>query len=105
MDARIHTMTHGMALDTFWIQDTSGQAYEETHRLARLTSLIEQGLSGQLDIGAEIARAGFGHMPLRMRAIHVPPRVVVDNGVSNTYTVIEVNGRDAPACCMTLPQP
>ncbi|WP_323159093.1 hypothetical protein, partial [Pseudomonas viridiflava] len=85
-----------MALDTFWIQDTSGQAYEETHRLARLTSLIEQGLSGQLDIGAEIARAGFGHMPLRMRAIHVPPRVVVDNGVSNTYTVIEVNGRDRP---------
>jgi [protein-PII] uridylyltransferase len=96
VDARIHTMTHGMALDTFWIQDTSGQAYEETHRLARLTSLIEQGLSGQLDIGAEIARAGFGHMPLRMRAIHVPPRVVVDNGVSNTYTVIEVNGRDRP---------
>ncbi|MBO1325882.1 [protein-PII] uridylyltransferase [Acetobacter sp. TBRC 12305] len=96
VDARIHTMTHGMALDTFWIQDTSGQAYEETHRLARLSSLIEQGLSGQIDIEAEIAQAGFGHMPMRMRAIHVPPRVVVDNGVSNTHTVIEINGRDRP---------
>lgn len=96
VDARIHTMTHGMALDTFWIQDTSGQAYEETHKLARLASLIEQGLSGHIDISEEIARAGFGHMPMRMRAIHVPPRVVIDNGISNTYTVIEINGRDRP---------
>ncbi|MFT9215953.1 MAG: ACT domain-containing protein, partial [Acetobacter malorum] len=37
-----------------------------------------------------------GHMPMRMRAIHVPPRVVIDNGASNTYTVIEINGRDRP---------
>ena len=96
VDARIHTMMHGMALDTFWIQDTAGSAYEETHRLARLCSLIEQALSGQIDIGAEIAQAGFGHMPMRMRAIHVPPRVVIDNGASNTYTVIEINGRDRP---------
>src|SRR6476646_11612098 len=32
----------------------------------------------------------------RMRAIHVPPRVVVDNHASNTHTVLEVNGRDRP---------
>jgi [protein-PII] uridylyltransferase len=31
-----------------------------------------------------------------MRAIHVPPRVVVDNSASNRHTVIEVNGRDRP---------
>jgi [protein-PII] uridylyltransferase len=31
-----------------------------------------------------------------MRAIHVPPRVVVDNRASNRHTVIEVNGRDRP---------
>jgi [protein-PII] uridylyltransferase len=31
-----------------------------------------------------------------MRAIHVPPRVVIDNRASNTHTVIEVNGRDRP---------
>ncbi len=29
-----------------------------------------------------------------MRAIHVPPRVVIDNRASNAHTVIEVNGRD-----------
>jgi [protein-PII] uridylyltransferase len=31
-----------------------------------------------------------------MRAIHVPPRVVVDNRASNRHTVIEVNGRARP---------
>ena len=96
VDARIHTMTHGMALDTFWVQDMVGGVYEETPRLTRLASLIEQALSGHMDVGAEIAQAGFGHMPMRMRAIHVPRRVVIDNGASNTHTVIEINGRDRP---------
>src|SRR6202041_3492953 len=31
-----------------------------------------------------------------MRAIHARPRVVVDNHASNTYTIVEVNGRDRP---------
>src|SRR3978361_655182 len=35
-------------------------------------------------------------MGRRMRAIHVPPRVVVDNRASNPHTVIEINGRDRP---------
>jgi [protein-PII] uridylyltransferase len=30
----------------------------------------------------------------RTRAMHVPPRVVIDNAASNTHTVLEVNGRD-----------
>ena len=29
-----------------------------------------------------------------MRAIHVPPRVVIDNTASDRHTVIEINGRD-----------
>ena len=31
-----------------------------------------------------------------MQAIHVPPRVVIDNHASNTHTVLEINGRDRP---------
>ena len=34
--------------------------------------------------------------PSRLRAVTVPPRVVIDNHASNTHTVIEVNGRDRP---------
>jgi [protein-PII] uridylyltransferase len=94
VDARIHTMTNGMALDTFWVQDAAGGAFDAPHRLARLYVLIEQALSGRLRLAAEIRKASRGLMGSRMRAIHVPPRVVVDNHASNTYTVLEVNGRD-----------
>jgi [protein-PII] uridylyltransferase len=81
VDARIHTMTNGMALDTFWIQDAAGGIFASPQRLARLSVLIEQALSGRLRMANEI---------------HVPPRVVIDNHASNTHTVVEVNGRDRP---------
>ncbi len=96
VDARIHTMTNGNALDTFWIQDASGGAFDAPHRLARLHVLIEQALSGRLGLPDEIRRASRSLLGGRMRAIHVPPRVVVDNRASNTHTVLEVNGRDRP---------
>ena len=96
VDARIHTMTNGMALDTFWIQDAAGGAFDAPHRLARLSVLIEQALSGSIRLAAEIHRAAGALLGRRMRAIHVPPRVVIDNRASNTHTVLEVNGRDRP---------
>jgi [protein-PII] uridylyltransferase len=96
VDARIHTLTDGMALDTFWIQDAAGGPYDAPHRLARLSALIEQALSGRLKLDSEIHKATNSLIPGRMRAIHVPPRVVVDNRASNRHTVIEVNGRDRP---------
>jgi len=96
VDARIHTLTNGMALDTFWIQDAAGGAFDAPHRLARLYVLVEQALSGRLKFSAEIRKASNSVLGRRMRAIHVPPRVVIDNRASNTHTVLEVNGRDRP---------
>jgi len=96
VDARIHTLNNGMALDTFWIQDASGGSFDEPHRLAKVSALIEQALSGRLRLAAEINKTARGIMGTRMRAIHVPPRVVIDNQASNRHTVIEINGRDRP---------
>ncbi len=94
VDARIHTLTNGMALDTFWIQDAAGGVFDAPHRLARLSVLIEQALSGRLKLAAEIRKTNKAVLGQRLRAIHVPPRVVIDNRASNTHTVVEVNGRD-----------
>ncbi|MDP9097018.1 MAG: HD domain-containing protein, partial [Pseudomonadota bacterium] len=96
VDARIHTLTNGSALDTFWIQDAAGGTFDAPHRLARLHVLIEQALSGRLGIANEMRRASAALLGRRMRAIHVSPRVVIDNRASNTHTVLEVNGRDRP---------
>lgn len=96
VDARIHTLTDGMALDTFWIQDANGGPFESPHRLAKLSAVIEQALTGRMRLDTEIRNATKSLVPGRTRAIHVPPRVVVDNRASNRHTVIEVNGRDRP---------
>ncbi|MBE9607391.1 [protein-PII] uridylyltransferase [Acetobacteraceae bacterium H6797] len=94
VDARIHTMTNGNALDTFWVQDTAGGVFDAPHRLARLSVLIEQALSGRVNLTEEIGK--LRREPMRLRAVTVPPRVVIDNHASNAHTVIEVNGRDRP---------
>ncbi len=96
VDARIHTMTNGMALDTFWIQDAAGGPFERPDRVARLAVLIEQALSGRIRLATEIRKLAKITLGRRMRAIHVPPRVVIDNYASNTHTLLEVNGRDRP---------
>ncbi|MFC7553799.1 hypothetical protein ACFQU7_18595 [Pseudoroseomonas wenyumeiae] len=94
VDARIHTMTNGRALDTFWVQDAQGGAFDAPHKLARLSVLIEQALSGSIDLEQEILKVR--REPARLRAVQVPGRVVIDNHASNTHTVIELNGRDRP---------
>ncbi len=96
VDARIHTMTNGCALDTFWVQDAAGGAFDQPHRIAKLAVLVEQALSGHLRMENEIPKLAHALVGRRMRAIHVPPRVVVDNRASNNFTVLEVNGRDRP---------
>ena len=101
VDARIHTLTNGMALDTFWVQDAAGGAFDQPHRLARLAVLIEQALSGRLRLAEEIRKVR--REPARLRAVTVPPRVVIDNHASNTHTVIEVNGRDRPGLLHDVP--
>lgn len=95
VDARIHTLTNGMILDTFWIQNASKDVFDEPHRLKRVEELIHSTLEDKTDI--EQCIYNYTHQILygrRMRAIHVPPRVVIDNQASNSFTVIEINGRD-----------
>ncbi len=97
--AQIFTMSNGMALDTFLIQEAlpgerSPTAFERPERLAKLATLIEQSLSGRLRMREALARRprAAGRPPV----FGLPPRVVVDNKASATHTLIEVNGRDRP---------
>jgi [protein-PII] uridylyltransferase len=97
--AQIFTMSNGMALDTFMIQealpsDRSSTAFERPERLAKLAALIEQVLSGRLRLRDALAKRTAP--PLRMAAFTAPPRVVIDNKASATHTLIEINGADRP---------
>ena len=100
VDAKIMTMSNGMALDTFWVQDLAGRSFDRPDKLARLAVIFENVLTGDLKPHRELARPPA--FPSRMQVFTVIPRVLVDNKASASHTVIEVNGRDRPGLLYEL---
>jgi len=100
VDAKINTLNNGMALDSFLLQDEDGKAFTRPDKLAKLSVLIEQTLSGRLRPLTELGK----RKPLqtRTRVFKVEPRVLIDNKASNRHTVIEINGRDRPGLLYAL---
>src|SRR5580704_10562156 len=94
VDAKIVTMTNGMALDTFWVQDHDGGPIERADKLAKLSVVFEKVLTGDVSADRELARPPA--IQSRTSVFTVPPRVLIDNRASLSHTVIEVNGRDRP---------
>jgi [protein-PII] uridylyltransferase len=100
VDAKIVTMSNGMALDTFWVQDSTGAPFDRPDKLARLAVVFENVLTGDLKPHRELGRSPA--FPSRTQVFTVPPRVLVDNKASTSHTVIEVNGRDRPGLLFEL---
>jgi len=94
VDAKIMTMSNGMALDTFWVQGHDGGPIEAPDKLARMSVVFERVLTGDVSAHRELSRPPAIHS--RTSIFTVPPRVLIDNQASRTHTVIEVNGRDRP---------
>jgi [protein-PII] uridylyltransferase len=100
VDAKIMTMSNGMALDTLWVQDQEGGPFARPDKLAKLDFTFENVLTGDLKPHIELARpAAF---PSRTSVFTVPPRVLIDNQASRFHTVVEVNGRDRPGLLYEL---
>jgi [protein-PII] uridylyltransferase len=100
VDAKIMTMSNGMALDTFWVQDATGGPFDRPDKLARLAVVFENVLTGDLKPHRELARPPA--FPSRTQVFTVAPRVLIDNKASASHTVIEVNGRDRPGLLFEL---
>lgn len=100
VDARIVTMTDGMALDTFWVQNAAGGAFDRPDKLAKLAVLFENVLSGRTKPHLDLAKRRPSEP--RASAFPVTPRVLIDNKASAAHTVIEVNGRDRPGLLYEL---
>ena len=100
IDARIHTTRDGMALDNFLIQDPFGQPFDDAARLKRIEAAIEDVLVNRTTLTERLAARPLSRT--RAHAFAVEPNVLIDNGASNRYTVIEVNAQDRPALLNAL---
>ena len=102
IDARIHTTADGKALDNILVQDTTGAAFADPRRLARLEKAVSAAVGGQEPLSERLeARAPI--FP-RADAFRIQPAVFVDNKASGRYTVVEVNARDRAALLSGLAQ-
>ncbi|RAK57224.1 [protein-PII] uridylyltransferase [Phenylobacterium deserti] len=98
--ARVFTSRTGQALDVFYVQDVTGQAYgaDNPRGLQRLAEALEAAGRGE-SVAREARRSGD---QARMAAFAITPTVVLDNEASETSTVVEASGRDRPGLLAAL---
>ena len=101
VNARINTRKDGTILDAFRLQDEDRQAVRDQAELSRLKDRMQKALMGEMNLHVALAKK-WESAPARLRALSVPPRVIVTNKRSKSYTVIEVNGRDRPGLLYQL---
>jgi [protein-PII] uridylyltransferase len=100
VDAKILTLSNGMALDTFCVQDRNGGAFDRPEKLAKLAVMFENVLTGSIKPHIELNAPPA--IASRTQIFAVPPRVLINNTASRTHTVLEVNGRDRPGLLFDL---
>ena len=93
--ARITTCHDGTVLDVFFLQGINNAAIESKDDLLKIEGILERALRGEVHLEKALADR-WKQMPLRVRQLPVPSRVILSNTISTTHTVIEVNGRDFP---------
>jgi len=100
VDAQIFTTTDGFALDTISVSRAFEREEDELRRAGRMARSIEQALRGEIRV-SEIISAKKGH-DARAGAFAIEPEVMIDNTLSNRYTVLQVSGLDRPGLLYDL---
>ncbi|MBB6123903.1 [protein-PII] uridylyltransferase [Sphingobium subterraneum] len=100
IDARIHTMRDGMAIDNFLVQDPLGGRFDSPDQLDRIRRAIEDALANKQKL---LPRLEARPLPrTRAEAFAIVPNILIDNKASNRFTVIEIHARDRPALLFNL---
>ncbi len=92
VDAQIFTTTDGRALDTILINREFAVDEDELRRAGTIGRMIEDVLSGKRRLPEVIATRAKSRR--KTKAFDIPPSVTISNGLSNKFTVIEIECLD-----------
>ncbi len=92
LSAQIHTRADGIAIDTFQVNDPLGEPVTEEARWRTTLDALRRVVSGEETVEALLAKRRGGRPPVE--AVAGPPKISVDNHLSDTHTVVEVKCPD-----------
>jgi [protein-PII] uridylyltransferase len=91
LQAQIHTWGNGVALDTFEVEDTTGEVEKRLHQFNRdLTEILE----GKATLKTLLTQRNESKWVHRKVLPKVPVEVKVNNQDSDFFTIIEIVGED-----------
>ncbi len=90
--AHITTTRDGFALDTFLLAREFPEDADEQRRAKRIADTIDRLLHGEVRLKTLLEKRRPS--AARLDAFTVEPEVIVNNALSDRFTVIEVSGRD-----------
>ncbi|PLX38180.1 MAG: [protein-PII] uridylyltransferase [Hyphomicrobiales bacterium] len=100
VDAQIFTTSDGLALDSIFIRREFEADTDEERRGRRIAEIIEAALSGREPLPEIMARKLKGKS--RTKAFQLPTDILVNNTLSDRFTVIEASGLDRPGLLYDL---
>jgi [protein-PII] uridylyltransferase len=95
VNAKIITRSDGYALDTFFVQNRDRKPIIDEHSKKRLLKTITRGLEGNFNIEKALNER-WKEIPARFRAVKAPARVIIDNNMSDKYSILEIKCKNAP---------
>ncbi|HEV8640217.1 MAG TPA: [protein-PII] uridylyltransferase [Methylomirabilota bacterium] len=92
ISAQISTRADGIALDTFQVNDPAGEAILLPAHWARTLDALRAVIAGEQSVDALLERRRAARRPARDP--ETPPKISLDNGLSDAFTVVEVKCPD-----------
>jgi [protein-PII] uridylyltransferase len=92
LSAQIHTRADGLAIDTFQVNDPLGEPVTEEARWRRTLDALRRVIRGEETVEALLARRKAGRG--QAETVPGPPKISIDNHLSDSHTVIEVKCPD-----------
>ncbi|MEO1719849.1 MAG: ACT domain-containing protein, partial [Pseudomonadota bacterium] len=98
--AQISTTRDGLGIDDFLLQRGFDDDADEQRRDERIKKTIADVLSGRAQLPALLAATQKNTR--RAKVFEVKPNIIIDNAVSDQFTVIDAIGRDRPGLLYEL---
>jgi len=92
LSAQIHTRADGIAIDTFQVNDPMGEPVTEEARWRSTLDALRRVMRGEETVEALLGRRKGARS--QAETVPGPPRISIDNRLSDTHTVVEVKCPD-----------